>query len=280
MSSLRAVRGHHVRHSRAAGGLRAPRTVSAGAGRVWLTRRTNRPEGARVTERDSNRPKAVQDASAEDWLGSNRDPDVLLSVPDLGVDKITLTVDDLHADVDLHARVLDIVELHVGASVNLGKVELDIENVRAQAMLKVKLDKVAQIVERVMATIDNNPELITSLTTRVGRGVEELARNAGEGVREIGAGSGRADATPREIETYHAEEYDDRRPDALAAMPVVETLLVDGEWWNRLEGGDVGPYDTKEAAVKEGHDLAQERRGEHVIRTRTGKIAKRRSYAD
>lgn len=247
MSSLRAVRGHHVRHSRAAGGLRAPRTVSAGAGRVWLTRRTNRPEGARVTERDSNRPKAVQDASAEDWLGSNRDPDVLLSVPDLGVDKITLTVDDLHADVDLHARVLDIVELRVGASVNLGKVELDIENVRAQAMLKVKLDKVAQIVERVMATIDNNPELITSLTTRVAprrRGAgPQRRRGRARDRRGVGPG-GRHSAGDRDLSRRGVRRPPPRRPgghagrgDAPRRRRVVESSGGRGRRALRHEGG-------------------------------------------
>ncbi len=80
------------------------------------------------------RPRAVQEATAEDWLGSNRDPDVLLSVPDLGVDKIRLTVQDLTAHVNLHAKVLDLLELRVGADVALGSVELDIDNVRAQSM--------------------------------------------------------------------------------------------------------------------------------------------------
>src|SRR4051794_16307912 len=97
-----------------------------------------------MNDGETNRPPALRSATAQDWLGSNQDPDVLLSVPDLGVDKITLKVEDLQADVDLHARVLDLVDLHVGAHVTLGSVELDIENVRAQAMLKVKLDKVAQ----------------------------------------------------------------------------------------------------------------------------------------
>lgn len=126
--------------------------------------------------RASNRPQAVQEeADAEDWLGTNQDPDVLLSVPDLSVDKISLSVEELHADVDLHARVLKVVELRVGATVDLRQVQLDIENVRTQAILKVKLDKIREIVDRVLTTIDNNPELITSVTAPVGRAAEELA---------------------------------------------------------------------------------------------------------
>jgi hypothetical protein len=45
----------------------------------------------------TSRPPALEQATAQDWLGSNQDPDVLLSVPDLGVDKITLSVDNLRA---------------------------------------------------------------------------------------------------------------------------------------------------------------------------------------
>jgi len=51
-------------------------------------------------------------------------------------------------------------------------VDLEIDNVRVQAMLKVKLEKVAEIVDRVMTTIDENPEILTSLTKGVGQGVE------------------------------------------------------------------------------------------------------------
>lgn len=114
----------------------------------------------------------LQNASAEDWLGSNKDPDVMLSVPNLGVDHIGLRVDNLRAHVELHAKVLDLLELHVGADVSIDEVDLDIENVRVQAMLKVKLENVVKIVDRVMQTIDNNPEILTNLTAGLGKGLE------------------------------------------------------------------------------------------------------------
>ncbi len=87
-------------------------------------------------------PSPLKDASPQDWLGSNQDPDVMLSVPNLGVDRIKLTVDNLQARVTLQARVLNLVELSVGADVSIDTVDLEIDNVRAQAMLKVNLDKV------------------------------------------------------------------------------------------------------------------------------------------
>ncbi|MBE1609269.1 hypothetical protein [Actinopolymorpha pittospori] len=168
-----------------------------------------------MKEGGTNRSPALEDATAQDWLGSNQDPDVLLSVPDLGVDRISLNVEDLEADVDLHARVLDVVELHVGAKVTLGRVDLEIENVHAQAMLKVKLDKVAEIVDRVLETIESNPEIVTSLTTPIGKGVEELGRGAGQGVRELGSSSPTSDER-QPIETAHNVEYDEADRDAEA----------------------------------------------------------------
>jgi len=114
----------------------------------------------------------LTEASAKDWLGSNQDPDVLLAIPNLGVDHIGITVDNLRADVQLHAKVLDLLELSVGAQVSIEKVEVNIENVRVQAMLKVRLDEVYKIVDRVMTTIDENPEILTNLTGGLGEGLK------------------------------------------------------------------------------------------------------------
>ena len=79
--------------------------------------------------------------------------------------------------VELHAKVLDLLELHVGAQVSIETVEINIENVRVQAMLKVQLHEVYKIVDRVMTTIDENPEILTNLTGGLGKGLEgALAR--------------------------------------------------------------------------------------------------------
>ena len=114
----------------------------------------------------------LQHATAEQWLGSNNDPDVLLSVPNLGVDHIGIEVDNLRAHVNLRAKVLDLLELEVGADVSIDRVDVQIDNVRVQAMLKVRLDNVVHIVNRVMDTIDANPEILTNLTAGLGKGLE------------------------------------------------------------------------------------------------------------
>lgn len=147
--------------------------------------RSQRPRvhEAHVRQSDNKGPdttatlEPLAHASPEMWLGTNGDPDVLVSIPNLGVDRIYLGIDDVDAEVNLHAKVLDLVELRVGAHVSVKKIELEIDNVRVQAMVKVRLEEVRQIVHDVVSLIDHHPEILTSLTGGLGRGLEgALAR--------------------------------------------------------------------------------------------------------
>ena len=245
-------------------------------------RKGERPERSRrgehrVREGGTDRSPALEDATAQDWLGSNQDPDVMLSVPDLGVDRISLNVEDLEADVELHAKVLDVVELHVGAKVKLGSVDLEIDNVHAAAMLKVKLDKVAEVVDRVLRTIDNNPEIVTSLTAPVGRGVEELGRGAGQGVRELG----RSSDEQRPVETAHRAEYDEAdRGDGRDLDRRERDRFDQDDFANDEEDRDEDDLDEPDHddADRDNQDRARDRSREQEPRPRRGRprISRRR----
>ena len=112
--------------------------------------------------------------------GRDDEPDVLLDVSELRVDEITLEVDDLTAHVSLEANVLDLLKLHVGVDATLGGVKLTIKGVEAKVLLKVRLDNVARILDRVFDTIDNNPEIIGQLLGGVGQAAAELDAGTGE----------------------------------------------------------------------------------------------------
>jgi hypothetical protein len=123
------------------------------------------------------------------------DPDVLLDVPVVKVDSIHLELDNLDARVALKAQVLDLVKLNAGVDAHLGKLRIDIKGVEAQALLKVRLDRVAAIVDRVLTTIDRNPELVKSLGRTiedVGRGSGQALGKTGEAVEDVGEGAGGA----------------------------------------------------------------------------------------
>jgi hypothetical protein len=122
-------------------------------------------------------------------------PDVLLDVPVVKVDEIDIEVDDLRAQVAVLAEVRDLVQISVGADVGLGKVQLKIEGVEAQALLKARLDNVTLILERVLTSLDRNPELLEGIghaVENVGEGTGQLVSGTGEAVEDVGEGAEQA----------------------------------------------------------------------------------------
>ncbi|MGW4548107.1 hypothetical protein ACWEN4_17285 [Streptomyces violaceorubidus] len=119
-------------------------------------------------------------------------PDVFLDVPHLKVDELTLDVENLRARVSLQAEVLDLLKLNVGADVALGQVHLGISGVEAQAQLKVRLDNVALIINRVLTTLDRNPQILEDLARGIGSAAHDVGRGAGSAVRHVGEGAGSA----------------------------------------------------------------------------------------
>jgi hypothetical protein len=122
-------------------------------------------------------------------------PDVLIDIPVVKVDEIDIEVDDLRAQVAVMAEVRGLVEISVGADVSLGKVELNIEGLEAQALLKAKLDNVGLILERVLTSLDRNPQLLEAIghaTEDVGHGAGHFVGEAGEAVEDVGEGAGGA----------------------------------------------------------------------------------------
>lgn len=145
-------------------------------------------EGAQEEPRGGSSPQTAADEQAT----AGQQPDVLLDVPQLKVDEIHLEVDNLHAHVSLLAEVLNLLKLQVGVDATLGKVSLDIKGVEAAVVLKVRLGNVAAIIDRVMTTIDHNPQILGNLTGGLGAAAGELGQGTGEALDEVGAGTGRA----------------------------------------------------------------------------------------
>lgn len=102
---------------------------------------------------------------------ADQQPDVVLDIPNLSVESITLEVQGLEAHVSLDARLANLLHLKAGADASLQSVKLDIKGVQAQAALIVRLDNVRAIIERTLQTLDNNPQIITQLTGTVDNAV-------------------------------------------------------------------------------------------------------------
>ena len=109
------------------------------------------------------RPVSRVDSIRQRSIGTDGVYDVVLDVPNVSIEEIVLQVDGVRAHVSLDARVAKLVQLSVGADVGIERVHLGIRGVQAEAHLRVDLDNVATIVDRVLTTIDRNPEIVAGL---------------------------------------------------------------------------------------------------------------------
>src|ERR671921_2041966 len=127
-------------------------------------------------------------------------PDVLIDAPVVKLEGLDFELNDLRAKVALFAKVLDLVELTVGIDAYLGRVKLTIDSIEVQALLKVRLDNVRAILDRVLTTVDRNPQIVQELVRGVSSAVEDVGESAGhlvgeganEAVSAIGSGAGSA----------------------------------------------------------------------------------------
>ena len=102
------------------------------------------------------------------------EPDVLLDVPNLKVEEITIEVDNLQARLNLEARLANLLHLNAGVDASIDKVKITIKGVETQVLLKVRLDNVRQIIDRTLTTIDRNPEILERLLTTVDNTVDTV----------------------------------------------------------------------------------------------------------
>jgi e3 binding domain len=141
-----------------------------------------------VNEADREYRKYVHE-DEQDRVGP---PDVLLDVPELRIDSIHFELDDLDAHVALKARVLNLVKLNVGIDLHLSRVKLDVKGVEAELVMKARLDHVTAIVDRLMTSLDRNPELVKGLSravSEVGKGAGEAVDKTGDAAKDIGKGA-------------------------------------------------------------------------------------------
>jgi hypothetical protein len=147
-------------------------------------------ERARRSENVSDREYRRYESREESDPGGP--PDVLLDVPELRVDLIHFELDDLDAHLAVKANVLNLIKLNVGIDVHLSRVKLDIKGVEAEAVLKARLDHVTAIVDRLMTSLDRNPELVEGLSraiSEIGQGAGEAVDETGDAAKDIGQGT-------------------------------------------------------------------------------------------
>lgn len=128
-------------------------------------------------------PALAQQPTARRTFTSNAQTtpnrDVILEIPDLSVDSIGLTVNDVRARVALDANAMNFVQVTAGVDVGIKKVQLGIVGVLAEAYLYVDLDNVAKIVNRVVQTLDRNPQILIQVLKTVDTAVTSITTPPG-----------------------------------------------------------------------------------------------------
>jgi hypothetical protein len=121
--------------------------------------------------------------------------DVYVDAPVVKVDEIKFEIDDLRAHLAVLAEAGHFVQINAGVGVRLGKAELEIQGVETQALLETRLENVTKILERVVTSLERNPELLKSVGDAlgdVGGGAHDLLTDTGETVKSAGKGAGSA----------------------------------------------------------------------------------------
>jgi hypothetical protein len=141
---------------------------------------------ANAQDRRGNQGPAQPSPLAQQAMSSGDQPDVLLDVPNLSVESITLEVNNLDVDVALDARLANLLSLSAGAKAHIDNVKLDIKGVQAQVTLIVRLDNVRAIIERTLQTLDNNPQIVTQLLSSVDNTVNTVGGVANRALPVVG----------------------------------------------------------------------------------------------
>src|SRR5215207_9972359 len=109
----------------------------------------------------------------DDQETDGREPDVVLDVPELEVDRITLEVRDLRAHVSILAELAELLNISVGVDARLDEVKLEIEGVEAEVHLVARLKNVRAILVKALDTIGEHPEILRILARSISRLVRE-----------------------------------------------------------------------------------------------------------
>ncbi|MEA1072684.1 hypothetical protein [Sphingomonas sp. LY160] len=130
-------------------------------------------------------PRAPSPLAQQAMQGGDQ-PDVLLDVPNLSVDELTIDVANLDVNIALDARLANLLKLTAGADVHVDQVKIGLKGVQAQATLIVRLDNVRAIIERTLATIEKNPQLVSGLLNSVNSTVGTVGNVANNAVGSVG----------------------------------------------------------------------------------------------
>ena len=91
----------------------------------------------------------------------------------------------MEAHLALRASLANLLQVVAGVHVHLGKVEVDITGVEAEALMEVRLENLYDILDRALTTLDRNPEILESLVHTADNAIADVG-NVGQ--KALGSG--------------------------------------------------------------------------------------------
>ena len=94
-------------------------------------------------------------------------PDVEIHVPELDIDRLEITLENLRAHVDVDATIgrpgNEFLNISIGVNARIDSAQIVLEDVQAEAHVIAYLDDVRVIALRALEVLDHHPEILTGL---------------------------------------------------------------------------------------------------------------------
>jgi len=138
-----------------------------------------RASSQRKHERSAKRSKTTGEDSMFGWGKKDKPkkdkpkknkrnvPDVEIHVPELDIDRLEITLENLRAHVDVEATIgregNEFLNISIGVNARIDSAQILLEDVQAEAHVIAFLDDVRVIALRALEVLDHHPEILTGL---------------------------------------------------------------------------------------------------------------------
>jgi hypothetical protein len=163
-------------------------------GLILLRRASSQRKGERSSKRSKTTGDSMFGWGKKDKPKKNKRnvPDVEIHVPELDIDRLEITLENLNAHVDVDATIgrpgNEFLNISIGVNARLDSAHIVLEDVEAEAHVIAFLDDVRVIALRALEVLDHHPEILTGLVDVPipvpgpvgGRGLQEPAERGNE----------------------------------------------------------------------------------------------------
>jgi len=140
-------------------------------GLILLRQASSQRKGERSAKRSKTRGDSMFGWGKKDKPKKKKKkrnvPDVEIHVPELDIDRLEITLENLVAHVDVDATIgrpgNEFLNISIGVNARIDSAQIVLEDVQAEAHVIAYLDDVRVIALRALEVLDHHPEILTGL---------------------------------------------------------------------------------------------------------------------